>query len=214
MNKLICFIFTFILSLHLLFSCTKNPAKDDENIGRNIDTTEFYYFYYYRSNGRKVYLTPNLQEYTIKLKDDISEEKKQETLNDNFVNFEITNFSKDIIRISFPSSNIDYKKEFEKIPEVEFVSYSFFSESGAVIYIDNTFHVKFKKGISVEEINSFNTQYNARIIGRYGMDDILYLNEIPWDSQYNVLELSRMYFESGFVVFASPNFWGGNDEPL
>jgi len=174
-------------------------------------------FYYYRSDGQKVYLSPNLQEYTIKFKDDISEEGKQDILNNNFENFEMINFSKDLIRISFPSSNIDYKKEFEEIPEIEFVSYSFFSESGAVIYFDNTFHVKFKKGVSVEEIDSFNKKYNVRIIKRHDLirtDDILYLNEIPWDSPYSILEISRIYFESGLVRNSSPNFWGGDNEPF
>ena len=191
-------------SIPLISRCSKNPVDSDSFQSD---------YYYYKKDGSKLYLKPNLSEYSVKFKDEITNDRKIEILLQNKLNFNLRDLPDDLNLVSFTSSNIDYTNILKNIPEVEFVSCAFETEDGFTIYLTNEFFAKFKSNISIEEINSFNSKYNAKIIEQwqYGNGEVTYLLEIPWNSMYNVVDISKIYYESGLVIRSLPKFIGAGE---
>ena len=182
--------------------------------GKIVDSDSFQSdYYYYKEDGSRLYLKPNLSKYSVKFEDGITDDRKSEILLQNKLNFNLRDFPGYFNIVSFTSSNIDYTNILKNIPEVEFVSCAFETEDGFTVYLTNNFSAKFKSNVSMEEINSFNSKYNAKIIEQwqYGNSEVIYLLEIPWNSVYNIVDMSKIYYESGLVIRSLPKFIGAGE---
>ena len=88
---------------------------------------------------------------------------------------------------------------------VEYVTPIMLSQKGTELVITNEFMVKFKDDTSETAIISLNQRYNAEII--YQRDSTgTYLMKVPWNSALTSLDVANVYFESGLVAFATPNW--------
>lgn len=182
-----------IIGSILLISCCKNPIDSYSN--------DFYYYY-----NEKIQLSKKLDQYAVKFHDEIADDRKLEIFSQNNLNLLIDQPISDLYLIKTFTNDIDIKKSIEKIPEVEYVSYCYITADGYEMYLTNSFFATFESGISIEDINSFNKKYNAKIIEKLSSTINWYLLEIPWNSPQNSLEIANIYHESNIVEHASPNY--------
>jgi len=164
------------------------------------------YYYYY---NEKIPLSLKLDQYAVKFHDEISDDRKLEIFSQNNLNLIVDQpIISGLYLIKTLTEDVDNKKNIENITEVEYVSYCYITPNGGEVYLTNTFFAKFKSNISMENIDSFNKQYNAKIVWEISSAPYYFLLEIPWYSPINTLELSNIYKESGLVEHASPNWIG------
>jgi hypothetical protein len=183
-------------NIPLIYNCVKNPVEPDFNFSQSN-----YFYYYY---DQKIYLKPNLSIYAIKFKDGVDDNKKRDVLLKNNLTLFLDNPISNLYLVKVLTNNIDKKEDFIKIPEIEYVSYYFITQNGYELFLTNSFFAKFKLDVSSEEINLFNKEYSAKIVGEYGHN--YYLLEIPWNSPQNSLKIANIYHESNLVEHASPNY--------
>ena len=176
----------------LLISCSKNPIDSYSN--------DFYYYY-----DEKIPLSKKLDQYAIKFYDEIADDRKLEIFSQNNFNLIIDKPISNLYLIKTFTNDIDIKRNIEEIPEVEYVSYCYITTNGYGMYLTNSFFATFKSDISIEDINSFNKKYDAKIIEKFSSTINWYLLEIPWNSPKNSLEIANIYHESNIVEHASPN---------
>ena len=166
----------------------------------SFSQTNFYYYY-----DEKIPLSKKLDQYAIKFYDEIADDRKLEIFSQNNFNLIIDKPISNLYLIKTFTNDIDIKRNIEEIPEVEYVSYCYITTNGYGMYLTNSFFATFKSNISIEDINSFNKKYDAKIIEKFSSTINWYLLEIPWNSPKNSLEIANIYHESDIVEHASPN---------
>ena len=177
----------------LIYNCGKNPIDSYSN--------DFYYYH-----NEKIQLSKKLDQYAIKFNDEIADDRKLEIFSQNNLNLIIDKPISNLYLIKTFTNDIDVKRNIEEISEVEYVSYCYITADGYEIYLLNSFFATFKSGISIEDINSFNKQYNAKIVKKLSSTPNGYILEIPWNSPQNSLEIANIYHESNIVEYARPNY--------
>ena len=85
-----------------------------------------------------------------------------------------------------------------------------FSRSSSIkelMFINRLFLVQFKDNVTIEQIKNLNDQYGVQIVDKLGYAENGFILEAPLDpTGLDVIKLANIYFESGKVKFAHPNF--------
>lgn len=127
----------------------------------------------------------------------------------------LQNGEKDKITICKLTESVDnnaierYKSELLKKKDVEYAGGAFIKNDKVVHLLTNEVIVKFKKNISVSDIDNINRLYSTTIIEKIKSFDNLYLMKISsrgGENTDNAFDISNKYAVTPFVEFAQPNF--------
>jgi len=78
---------------------------------------------------------------------------------------------------------------------------------GDLMFVTREFMVQFEPRMTLEEIEAFNAGYGVRIVKKLGYAENGYLLEAPEaEGEHGPVVLSNIYYESGMMKFAHPNF--------
>jgi len=82
----------------------------------------------------------------------------------------------------------------------------FNSPSGNALILTEEFNVQFKEGVTQQHIDAFNEANKVRIVSASSWEANAFVLAVEEEAQADALVMSNRYYDSGLVVYASPNF--------
>ena len=198
----------FLLMLtSIIFSCVKKNMEEDTDIKSNNEI-----FYYY-SFDEKMFLQQLEDKIFLKFSDDANKEQIHNLINRDvslqiidgaFCDEGIKRFaaleSKNNKRI--PLATLE---SFKKSQEIISVLYLFESENAFLIGLTDEFIVKLKENTIFAQLEELAISYNCKI----GVEDEFVKNQfllsVSKTSDFDAMQMSRMFYETDLFEFAVPN---------
>ncbi len=102
------------------------------------------------------------------------------------------------------------RKELESLPEVRYVSPMLGETDNHLSSVSNEFSVKLRNFSDYSSLESLSKQYNSEVIRYEGFDEGIFFVRLPKDSEFGVIGLSAIFYETGLFDYTSPCFfWFG-----
>ena len=97
--------------------------------------------------------------------------------------------------------------EFTKEKEVSYATPFLINAEGNVIgALTNEFIVKLKQTTTLEQLKQFSRQYQIDKLRQYEFNELTFFLSAPHNSDFNSMEFSKFFYESGLFEYAEPNF--------
>ena len=104
----------------------------------------------------------------------------------------------------------DLKRELNERVDVRYVSPVFSEDNVHFSSVSDEFSVKLRSRSDYSELASLSREYGCEIVRYEGFDEGVFFVRLPKESDFEVMELSAAYYETGLFEFASPGFfWFG-----
>jgi hypothetical protein len=163
--------------------------------------------YYY--SGGKIYLDESPDKFSLSFDEKYVSEIRQYL--DKIDGLQYTTISKyydepevDATRNIFlltTAESVDVK-ELKKQAGVKSVNPMYTTMGGRKCWITEQIVMRFKDGVSLQEVDEMHKKFNVSIIKDHGWCQVL---SVP--VELDPLEVANAYYESGLVIYSEPNFW-------
>jgi len=164
-------------------------------------------FYYYQ--GKRIYLTPNYNNYIIKFDKQMAETDIANFLESAGIVYESPEeIIPGFIKLEIPDSLIKILSSIKQSPKIKYMQNTYLYESNELIF-NNEIVVQFKTDVTESEIKKMIELNNLTIVKKDNIFHNNYIFSLPFDKLSNELKVSNRLHESPLTEYAEPNMWGG-----